>query len=42
MFFLVLALMAVLATAGLLGLTADSRQYSLPTGGDAPKLQPRL
>jgi hypothetical protein len=42
MFFLVLALMAVLAVAGLLGLTADSRQFTLPTGGDALKAHPRL
>jgi hypothetical protein len=42
MFFLVLAFIAVLAGAGLLGWTADSRQYKLPTGGDALKLRPRL
>jgi hypothetical protein len=41
MFFLFFAFL-VLAVAGLLGWTADSREYTLPTGGDAPKLRPRL
>lgn len=42
MFFLVLAFILVLAVAGLLGWTADSREYTLPTGGDSLKLRPRL
>ena len=42
MFFLVLAFIAVLAVAGLLGLTADSREFTLPTGGDASGLRPRV
>jgi hypothetical protein len=42
MIFLIVAFILILAAAGLLGLTADSRQFTLPTGGDAPKLRPRL
>jgi len=41
MVFLVLSFIAALAVAGLLGLTADSREFTLPTGGDAPTPQPR-
>jgi len=42
MFYLFLVFVLVLAAAGLLGLTADSREHTLPTGGDALKLRPRL
>lgn len=42
MLFLLVAFFVVLAAAGLLGLTADSREFTLPTGGDSLKLRPRL
>jgi hypothetical protein len=42
MFFLFVAFLVVLAVAGLLGWTADSRDYAnLPTNGDMPRLRPR-
>jgi hypothetical protein len=42
MFFLIVAFIVVLAAAGLLGLTADSREFTVPSGGDSLKLRPRL
>jgi hypothetical protein len=42
MLFLIVAFIVALAAAGLLGLTADSREFTVPTGGDSLKLRPRL
>lgn len=42
MFYILVAFILVLAAAGLLGLTADSRDFTVPTGGDSLKLRPRL
>jgi len=42
MVFLIVAFLIVLAAAGLLGLTAESREFTVPTGGDSLKLRPRL